>query len=97
MPVALDLITLEPAKHSTEPSGAHIDFAQIETDLDRLEARMRKDLRSVIMEWRDALAHKITKAANGDGLSKLAGIMQASDFEERLARLEGGREGVAVQ
>ncbi len=31
------------------------------------------------------------------GLSKLAGIMQASDFEERLARLESPREGVAVQ
>ena len=57
---------------ASAPSGTHIDYVQIERDLDGLEDRMKKDLREVLVEWRDGLVRKVTKAAAGDGLSKLA-------------------------
>lgn len=59
-------------ENAQAPSNAHIDFAQIGRDLDGLEARAQKDLRAVIVEWREAIVRKVTKAYAGDGLSKLA-------------------------
>lgn len=49
-----------------------IDYAQIGRDLDALEAQTKKDLREVLIEWRDGLTRKVEKASKGDGLAKLA-------------------------